>query len=100
LQSGKIEGNNSTNTIADGLKTVLGDKNFPIIQKHVECIIRVSEAEIVSAMRFIWQRMKIIVEPSSAVALAAVIREKRKFGGKRIGIILSGGNVDLDHLPF
>jgi threonine dehydratase len=84
LQSGKIEGNNSTNTIADGLKTVLGDKNFPIIQKHVECIIRVSEAEIVSAMRFIWQRMKIIVEPSSAVALAAVIREKRKFGGKRI----------------
>jgi len=98
--SGKIEGNTSTNTIADGLKTVLGNKNFPIIQKYVKGIIRVSEDEIISAMHLIWERMKIIVEPSSAVALAAVLREKEKFSAKKIGIIISGGNVDLEHLPF
>ncbi len=100
LISGKIEGNKTTNTIADGLKTVLGDKNFPIIRKYVDGIIRVTEDEIISAMHLIWERMKIIVEPSSAVALAAVLREKEKFAGKKIGIIISGGNVDLEHLPF
>lgn len=100
LISGKIEGNKTANTIADGLKTVLGDKNFPIIKKYVDEIIRVTEDEIISAMHLIWERMKIIVEPSSAVALAAVLREKEKFIGKKIGIIISGGNVDLEHLPF
>ena len=100
LKSGKIETNKSTNTIADGLKTQLGDQNFPIIQQYVSEIIRVEEAEIISAMRLIWERMKIIVEPSSAVALAAVLREKEKFRGKKTGIIISGGNVDLGHLPF
>ncbi|MBT8184405.1 MAG: pyridoxal-phosphate dependent enzyme [Eudoraea sp.] len=98
--SGKIEGNISTNTIADGLKTVLGDKNFPIIQKYVDEIIRVTEDEIISAMHLIWERMKIIIEPSSAVALAAVLREKEKFSSKKIGIVISGGNVDLEQLPF
>lgn len=100
LHSGKIEGNTSVDTIADGLKTVLGDRNFPIIQKYVDRIIRVSEAEIIEAMQLIWERMKVIVESSSAVALAAVIREKEKFRGKRMGIIISGGNVDLKQLPF
>lgn len=100
LKSGKIETNKSTNTIADGLKTQLGDQNFPIIQQYVSEIIRVEEAEIISAMRLIWERMKIIVEPSSAVALAAVLREKEKFRGKKTGIIISGGNVDLGNLPF
>lgn len=100
LQSGKIEGNETTNTIADGLKTVLGDKNFPIIREYVERIIRVTEADIVSAMRLIWERMKIIAEPSAAVALAAALREKQTFAGKKIGIIISGGNVDLSQLPF
>ncbi|MCW5514971.1 pyridoxal-phosphate dependent enzyme [Muriicola sp. Z0-33] len=100
LISGKIEGNESTNTIADGLKTVLGDRNFPIIQKYVDSIIRVSEDEIISAMHLIWERMKIIVEPSSAVALAAVLREKEIFDGLKVGIIISGGNVDLEQLPF
>lgn len=100
LLSGKIESNKTTNTIADGLKTQLGDINFPIIQKHVDRIIRVTEEDIISAMRLIWERMKIIVEPSSAVALAALIKEKHLFKNKQIGIILSGGNVDLSRLPF
>ena len=100
LQSGVIESNKTTNTIADGLKTELGDINFPIIQKHVEKIIRVTEEEIISAMRLIWERMKIIVEPSSAVALAALIKEKKIFKNKKIGVIISGGNVDLSKLPF
>ena len=100
LQSGKIEGNETTNTIADGLKTTLGNNNFPIIKEHVTYIIRVTEAEIVSAMRLIWERMKIIVEPSSAVTLAALIRDKEHFENQKVGIIISGGNVDLGNLPF
>lgn len=100
LLSGKIESNESTNTIADGLKTQLGDKNFPLIQKYVERIIRVNEEEIIEAMRLLWERMKIIIEPSSAVAFAAVLREKDIFKNKKVGIIISGGNVDLKNLPF
>ena len=100
LESGKIEFNKTTNTIADGLKTNLGDKNFPIIQNKVSEIIRVEEEEIITAMKLIWERMKIVVEPSAAVAFAAVLREKEKFHGKRVGIIISGGNVDLSNLPF
>ncbi|MEP3208994.1 MAG: pyridoxal-phosphate dependent enzyme [Maribacter sp.] len=100
LQSGKIEGNKTTNTIADGLKTTLGDNNFPIIKEHVNGIIRVTEEEIVSSMRLIWERMKIIVEPSSAVALAALLRDKSQFKGQKVGIVISGGNVDLGNLPF
>jgi threonine dehydratase len=100
LQSGKIESNETTNTIADGLKTQLGDRNFPIIQKHVESIIRVTEDEIVEAMRLVWQRMKIVMEPSSAVAVAALLRQRDNFAGQRVGIILTGGNVDLRTLPF
>lgn len=100
LQSGIIESNTSTNTIADGLKTQLGDKNFPIIQQHVEKIIRVTEKEIIDAMRLIWERLKIVSEASCAVALAAVLKEKSAFQNKKIGIIISGGNVDLSSLPF
>ncbi|MCP4080134.1 MAG: threonine/serine dehydratase [Planctomycetaceae bacterium] len=100
LQSGKIEFNETTNTIADGLRTFLGDNNFPIIQEHVERIIRVDEDEIINAMRWIWERMKIICEPSCAVPLAAILREKEHFAGKQVGLVLSGGNVDLDNLPF
>ncbi|MEW7290705.1 pyridoxal-phosphate dependent enzyme [Aquimarina sp. 2304DJ70-9] len=100
LQSGKIEHNETTNTIADGLKTQLGDINFPIIKKHVTKIIRVEENEIISAMRLIWERMKIIIEPSCAVPFAALLREKEYFKNKKVGIILSGGNVDLEKLPF
>ncbi|SNZ01148.1 pyridoxal-phosphate dependent enzyme [Flagellimonas pacifica] len=100
MLSGIIETNKTTNTIADGLKTQLGDRNFPIIQKHVHSITRVAEDEILYAMRMIWERLKIVCEPSSAVAFAAVIKEKNLIAGKKIGIIISGGNVDLGILPF
>ncbi len=100
LKSGQLETNQSTNTIADGLKMSLGDQTFPIIKEHIEEIIRVTEEEIVSSMKLIWERMKIIVEPSCAVPLAALLKEKDRFKGHKIGIILSGGNVDLSNLPF
>lgn len=100
IQSGKIETNSSTNTIADGLKTNLGTINFPIIQQHVQEIIPVSETEIITAMKLIWERMKLVVEPSAAVALAAVLKNKNNFSNQKVGIILSGGNVDLTALPF
>jgi len=100
LKSGKIESNKTTNTIADGLRTQLGNNNFPIIQKYVSAIICVSEEEIIRAMKLIWERLKIVVEPSSAVAFAALLKEKESFKNKKIGVILSGGNVDLTNLPF
>ena len=100
LQSGKIETNTTTNTIADGLKTQLGDKNFPIIKKYVDEIVRVTEKEIISAMQLIWERLKIVCEPSSSVALAAILKKKDDLTNKKVGIIISGGNVDLSHLPF
>nr|WP_298994611.1 threonine/serine dehydratase [uncultured Allomuricauda sp.] len=100
LISGQIESNTTINTIADGLKTQLGDKNFPIIQKHVKQIIRVTEEEIIQAMRLLWERLKIVCEPSCAVAFAAVLKEKAQFENQKVGIIISGGNVDLDNLPF
>jgi threonine dehydratase len=95
LLSGKIE-NSQSNTIADGLLTTLGDKTFPIIQQYVKEIITVSDQEIISAMRLIWENLKIIIEPSCAVPFAALLKQKEKFAGKRVGIILSGGNVDLN----
>lgn len=100
LKAGKIIPCENPLTIADGLRTSLGDKNFPIIQKLVKEIIRVEEQEIIDAMKMIWQRMKIIIEPSSAVAFAALIREKGRFKNKKAGVILSGGNVDVENLPF
>lgn len=100
LLSGNIETNETANTVADGLRTNLGDKNFPIIKELVTEIIRVEESEIIETLRLIWGRLKIIIEPSSAVAVAALLREKQKFQNKKIGVILSGGNVDLENLPF
>ncbi len=100
LISGKIEINETSNTIADGLRTNLGDINFPIIQKYVDQILRVEEDEIIAAMRLIWERMKIIIEPSCAVPFAAVLKNKELFKDKKVGIVLSGGNVDLSKLPF
>lgn len=95
LKSGKIESSQAS-TIADGLLTSLGDKTFPIIQQYVKEVLVVSDAEIIQAMRMIWETMKIIIEPSCAVTFAALIKNKDKFAGKRVGIILSGGNVDLE----
>ncbi len=100
LKSGKIETNKTTNTIADGLKTQLGDKNFPIILNEVHSIIRITESEIIESMRIIWERLKIICEPSCSLPLAAVLKNKEFFKDKKVGIIISGGNVDLNNLPF
>lgn len=95
MQSGKIEQSQS-NTIADGLLTTLGDKTFPIIHENVTRVITVTDAEIVQAMRLIWERMKMIIEPSCAVPFAGLLKEKKSFAGRKVGIILSGGNVDLE----
>ena len=83
-------------TIADGLRTPLGERAFGIIQQHVDDIVRVKESEIVDAMRTVWERMKILIEPSSAVAVAPLLSGALKATGKRVGVILSGGNVDLE----
>jgi threonine dehydratase len=88
------------NTIADGLRTNLGAPNFALIQRYVDDVVTVSEEGIIAAMRAIWETMKIIVEPSAAVSYAAVLEGKFDFRGKRVGIILTGGNVDLDALPW
>jgi len=87
-------------TIADGLRTSLGSFTFPIILEHVESIVTVPEESIIRAMRLVWERMKILVETSSAVPVAALMDGKIDVKGKKVGVILSGGNVDLDHLPW
>ena len=87
-------------TIADGLRTNIGEPNFAIIQQYVDDIVTVSEEAIVFAMRTIWETMKIVIEPSAAVPYAAIQGSKIDLGGKRVGIILTGGNIDLDALPW
>ena len=100
FEAGEIIPSINPNTIADGLLTSLGSKTFPIIKEYVEQILTVDDSVIIEAMKLIWQRMKIIVEPSAAVPLAVVMDNQHIFYGKKIGIILSGGNVDFDKLPF
>ncbi|MEO1052929.1 MAG: pyridoxal-phosphate dependent enzyme [Bacteroidota bacterium] len=100
FEAGHIIPSTKPNTIADGLLTSLGERNFDIIKQHVEKIITVTDEEIVAAMRLIWERMKIIIEPSCAVPLAALLKQKEKFEGLKVGLILTGGNVDLGKLPF
>ena len=100
LEKGEIVPSVNPQTIADGLLTSLGTKTFPIIKELVSQILTVEDAEIIEAMKLIWQRMKIVVEPSAAVPLAAVMKNYNLFSTKRIGIILSGGNIDLNKLPF
>lgn len=100
LRDGKVYPSENPNTICDGLLTSLGEKTFEIINKYVDEIITVDDDKIIEAMRLIWERMKIIIEPSSAVPLAVVMNNKSKFENKSIGIILTGGNVDLNNLPF
>jgi threonine dehydratase len=87
-------------TVADGLRTSLGDLNFALIRRYVDDIVTVPEDAIVSAMRLAWEILKIIIEPSSAVALAAVLERRVPVAGRSVGVILSGGNVDLDRLPW
>jgi len=100
LKSGKIEFNESTDTVADGLRTHLGDNNFPIIKELVTAIIRVEEEEIINALRLQWERLKILIETSCAVPFAAILKEPDCFKDKKVGVILSGGNMDLSNLPF
>src|SRR5690606_8842450 len=100
VQGNKLVKLKNATSIADGLLTSLSNKTFEIITENVHGVITVSEQEIIDAMRLVWERMKIIIEPSSAVALAAVIKSQNQFRGKRVGIIFSGGNVDLKKLPF
>ncbi len=87
-------------TICDGLRSELGALTFPILRQHLQAILLVDETEIVAAMRLLWERMKQVIEPSAAVALAAILRHREHFAGRRVGLILSGGNVDLDTLPW
>jgi threonine dehydratase len=100
LTAGVIIPSTNPQTIADGLLTSLGELTFPIIQQQVEQIVTVSEEGIISAMKFVWERAKIIIEPSAAVPLAALWERKIDLTGLRIGVIISGGNVDLEKLPW
>ena len=100
LKLGKIVPNETINTICDGLRAQIGGLTFPVISNLVDDIITVTEEEIIDSMRMIWERLKMIVEPSSSITLGAVLKNKDKFNGKKVGLIISGGNVDLDHLPW
>ncbi len=102
LAAGKLIPQTAPNTLADGLLTSLGELTWPIIRDHVERVVTVSDAQIVAAMRLAWERAKLLIEPSAAVALAVALSEEFKMlrNIDRVSIVLSGGNVDLDHLPW
>ena len=100
IKSGTIQVNQSTNTICDGLRAQIGTITFPIIKDNVEGILIIEEQDVIDSMRLIWETMKIIVEPSCAITLAAIIKNKKIFQGKKVGLIISGGNVDLKNLPW
>jgi threonine dehydratase len=100
LQTGILQEATGNPTLADGLKTALGDKTFPIIKQYIQDIWLVSETEIIEALALIYSRLKIVIEPSCAVPFAALLKNKSQLKGKKVGIILTGGNVDLQKLPF
>jgi len=100
LKKGEIVPNKTINTICDGLRAQIGTITFPIIQSHVQGVITLTENEIIESMKMIWERMKIIVEPSCSITLSAVLKSKELFLGKKVGLIISGGNVDLEKLPW
>lgn len=100
LQSGRIETNVTADTMCDGLRAHLCELTFSILRERVDEIVTVTEEEVVEAMRCLWERMKLVVESSGAIAAAPALFRKARLEGKRVGIILSGGNLDLAHLPF
>jgi threonine dehydratase len=100
LEEGRIVPSVDPRTVADGLLTSLGVRTFAIIRDHVRAVVTVDDATIIEAMRLVWERMKIVVEPSAAVPLAALLAGKIEARGKRIGVIFSGGNVDVERLPW
>ncbi|PNX52402.1 MAG: hypothetical protein BV458_09740, partial [Thermoplasmata archaeon M9B2D] len=95
FKSGRIFPSVNPNTIADGLRTQLADLTFAVIRENVEDIVTVTEAEIVNAMKFLWERMKLVVEPSGAVSLAGLLKMSDRLRGAKTGVIISGGNIDL-----
>ena len=99
-KKGEIVPSTNPRTIADGLLTSLGQCNFAIIREKVDQIVTVSEESLIEAMRLVWERMKIVIEPSAAVPLGAILEEKTAVRNKKVGIIVSGGNLDLEKLPF
>ncbi|QXD24618.1 pyridoxal-phosphate dependent enzyme [Opitutia bacterium ISCC 51] len=99
-QTGEIQPSDNPQTIADGLLTSLGELTFAIIQERCSSIVTVSEESIVEAMRLVWERMKIIIEPSAAVPVAALLEKRSEIPGERVGVIFSGGNIDLERLPW
>ncbi len=100
FQSGKIEPVLRTDTVADGLRTSLGELTFDVISSHLDDIVTIAESSIIRDMRAVWERMKMIIEPSCAVPLSAILDGKVDVEGKKVGIIITGGNVDLDNLPW
>jgi threonine dehydratase len=100
FKAGHIIADDSPHTVADGLKVPLKELTWHFVSRHVTDILTATEAEIIDAMRLTWQRMKIVVEPSSAVPLATILKNKTIFAGKKVGVIVTGGNVDLDALPW
>lgn len=100
LQRGERVTGWTANTICDGLRAELGPLTFAILRQHMTAILLAEEAEIVAAMRLVWERMKLVIEPSAAVPLAAILKNPELFRGRRVGVILSGGNVDLERLPW
>ena len=97
---GELQGNTRPDTIADGLRSSLGELNFAIIRKHVDTIVTVPDTVIVEAMQLQWTRMKQVVEPSGAVSFAGLLEHPERFRGRRAGVVISGGNVDLGALPW
>ncbi|MBK7448677.1 MAG: pyridoxal-phosphate dependent enzyme [Anaerolineales bacterium] len=100
MQAGKIIPSQNPKTIADGLLTSLGVLTYPVIKERVEQVVTVSEAGIVDSMKFIWERAKIVIEPSAATVIAVLWERKIDLSGLKVGVILSGGNVDLEKLPW
>ncbi|WP_164924116.1 beta-hydroxyaspartate dehydratase BhcB [Sinorhizobium fredii] len=100
FKAGHIIADDAPDTVADGLKVPLKDLTWHFVKNHVTDILTASEEEIIDAMKLIWKRMKIVMEPSSAVPLATILKNKDLFAGKRVGVIVTGGNVDLDKLPW
>ncbi|MDK3075770.1 pyridoxal-phosphate dependent enzyme [Sedimentitalea sp. JM2-8] len=100
FKAGHIIADDAPETVADGLKVPLKDLTWHFVRNHVTDILTVSEQDIIDAMKLIWQRMKIVMEPSSAVPLATILKNRDVFAGKRVGVVITGGNVDLDKLPW
>ncbi len=100
FQKGHIDPGNPQPTLADGLRTTIGTKTFEIIYEKIDSILTVSEKEMIMAMKLVWERMKILIEPSSAVPLAAILKNPMHFNNQQVGVIITGGNVDIKNLPL